>query len=139
MKTSLMMFFPNIEDNILNHEPYFGVWDIDDVDMQDNSDFMNIDENDEDDNASNASDNEYSAFDPNLLDFDSGFEDGDIPSVPVASSSLENPGIPLDTYYEMCSQLNHGQQDPFNFIMKWATRCSIRQMTRLNLILFTSS
>lgn len=55
--------------------------------MQDNSDFMNIDENDEDDNNNNDRDNEYSAFDPNLLDFDSEFEDGNIPTGPAASSS----------------------------------------------------
>ena len=57
--------FPTIQDNILNHEPYFGVWDIDEVDLQDNSYLMNIDANDEDDDD-NTSDNEYSAFDPNL-------------------------------------------------------------------------
>ena len=66
----------------------------------------------------NASDNEYSTFDPNLLDFDSGFKDGDIPSGPVASSLLETSGLPLDTYYEITSQLNEGQQDTFSFIMK---------------------
>ena len=54
----------------------------------------------------------------NLLDFDSGFKDGDIPIGTVALSLLENSVLPLDMYYEMCSQLNEGQQDPFNFMMK---------------------
>ena len=70
----------------------------------------------------NASDNEYYAFDPNLLDFDSGFKDGDIPIGTVALSLLENSVLPLDMYYEMCSQLNEGQQDPFNFMMKWTMK-----------------
>ena len=70
----------------------------------------------------NASDNEYHAFDPNLLDFDSGFKDGDIPIGTVALSLLENSVLPLDMYYEMSSQLNEGQQDPFNFMMKWTMK-----------------
>ena len=116
--------FSDIEVNILNHEPYFGVMDIDEIDLEDNSNFMAIDdsEDDTDDDNNNTSDNEYSAFDPSLLDFDSGFEDGDIPTDPVGSSSVTNSSIPLDSYYEMCSQLNEGQQDPFNYIMKWAMR-----------------
>ena len=115
--------FSVIEDNILNHEPYFGVMDIDEIDLEDNSNFMAIDDSEDDtDDDHNTSDNEYSAFDPSLLDFDSGFEDGDIPTGPVASSSVTNSSIPLDSYYEMCTQLNEGQQDPFNYIMKWAMR-----------------
>ena len=88
--------FPNIEDNILEHEPYFGIWDLDDDDLENNSHIMDITASHQNDND-NASDNEYSTFDPNLLDFDSGFKDGDIPSGPVASSLLETSGLPLDT------------------------------------------
>ena len=117
MKTSLMLSSPNIEDNILEHVPYFGIWDLDDDDLENNSHLMDINASHENENDNyNSSDNEYSAFDPNLLDFDTGFEDGDIPSL------LEHSGLPLDTYYEMCPQLNEGQQDPFNFIMKWAMK-----------------
>ena len=95
--------FPNIEDNILEHKPYFGIWCLDDDDLENNSHIMDIDASHENEKVNdNASNNEYSAFDPNLLDFDSGFEDGDIPSGPVASSLLENSGLPLDTYYKTC-------------------------------------
>ena len=74
--------FPNIEDNTLEHTPYFGIWDLDDDDdLENNSHLMDIDASHENENDNdNASDNEYSAFDPNLLDFDSGFQDGDIPT-----------------------------------------------------------
>ena len=102
--------FPNIEDNILEHEPYFGILDLDDDDLENNSHIMDINASHENKNDNdNASDNEYSAFDPNLLDFDCGFENGDIPKCSIASSLLENSGLPLDTYYEICSQLNEGQ------------------------------
>ena len=112
--------FPNIEDNILENTPYFGIWDLDDDDLENNSHLMDIDESHENENDNdNASDNEYSAFDPNLLDSDSDFQDGDIPSDPVGSSLLEHSGLPLDTYYELCSQLHEVQQGPLNFIMKW--------------------
>ena len=70
MKTSLMLSSPNIEDNILEHAPYFGIWDLDDDDdLENNSHFMDIDASHENENDNdNSSDNEYSAFDPNLLD-----------------------------------------------------------------------
>ena len=61
--------FPNIEDNILEHEPYFGIWDLDDDDLENNSHIMEIDASHDNDNDY-ASGNEYSAFDSNLLDFD---------------------------------------------------------------------
>ena len=32
--------FSVIEENILNHEPYFGVMDIYEIDLEDNSNFM---------------------------------------------------------------------------------------------------
>lgn len=89
--------------------------------MEDNSHLMyNNDDRDEDNH--NASDDEYSALDPALLDFNSGFEDSHIPSGPVASSSVQILSIPLDKFYEMCSQLNNGQQKLFNFVMKWAMK-----------------
>jgi hypothetical protein len=112
--------FPDIESNIREHEPLFGQVDIDEIDLEDNSHLMvNTNSSDED---GDDTDDEYSAFDPSLLDFDSGFEDCNIPTGLAASSSIDSPSIPLDTYYEMCSQLNEGQHDLFNYIMKWATR-----------------
>ncbi len=45
---------------------------------------------DDNDNGDISDDNEYSAFDPSLLDLDSGFEDDDnIASGTTASSSIE--------------------------------------------------
>ena len=123
-----MLSSPNMEDNILEHAPYFGIWDLDDDDLENNSHFMDIDASHENENDNdNSSDNEYSAFDSNLLDFDTGFEDGDIPSGLVASSLLEHSGLPLDTYHEMCSQLHEGQQDPFNFVMKWGMKYMLQK------------
>ena len=64
-----MLSSPNMENNILEHAPYFGIWDLDDDDLENNSHFMDIDASHENENDNdNSSDNEYSAFDPNLLD-----------------------------------------------------------------------
>ena len=108
-----------IEDNIRQHDPLFGLIDIEDIDLEENVHISDDDDSTDEDGAD--SDNDYSAFDPSLLDFDSGFEDGDVSAGPASSCSIENPSISLDEYYEMCSQLNEGQQDLFRFIMKWAT------------------
>ena len=115
--------YDEIEENIFQHEPFFGQLDIDEMDLEDNPHFMDTMESSDDDNDGNISDdNEYSAFDPSLLDLDSGFEDDDIATGATASSSIENPSIPLDTFYEMCEQLNESQRELFNYIMKWAMK-----------------
>ena len=111
--------FNEIEENILEHDPLFGQVELDEIDLEDNP---NVRDNSENSDEDDDTDNEYSAFDPSLLDFDSGFEDDNILSGPIASSSIDTPSIPLDTYYEMCSQLNEGQQNLFNFIMRWGAQ-----------------
>ena len=52
------------------------------------------------------SDNDYSGFDPALLDFGSGFEDLDYKSSSHTSSIQDRLTIPVDAYYVMYSQLN---------------------------------
>ena len=60
--------FPNIEDNILERKPYFGIWGLDDDDLENNLHIMDIDGSHESENDNdNPSDNEYSVFDPNFL------------------------------------------------------------------------
>ena len=44
-----------------------------------------------------------------------------------ASSFLKDHSIPNETFYEMCSRLNEGQQDLFNYIMKWAMRYQLNK------------
>ena len=113
--------FENIKANILEHEPYFGQFDIDENVLDNNLDTMeNFDSSEGE--SDNNSENEYTAFDPSLLDTDSGFEDIDIVSAESASCSIKQHAIPNDTYYAMCSQLNDAQRDLFNYIMKWAMR-----------------
>ena len=113
---------PNITENILKHEPNFGKIEYDEVDFENNS-------NSVDDSCSEEeemdSDNDYSAFDPSLLDFDSGFEDLDCKNSLHTSSIQDRLTIPLDSFYMMCSQLNEGQRDLLNYIMKWAAQCML--------------
>ena len=55
---------------------------------------------------------------PNLLDLDMEDSNG-VSDVPVAST-IDNLLLPNEQYYEICSQLNEGQQHLFNFIMQYA-------------------
>ena len=116
--------YDEIEENILHHEPFFGQFDINEMDLEDNPHFMDtMESSDDDDFDGNISeDDKYSAFDPCLLNLDSGFEDDDIATGATASSSIENPSIPLDTFYEMCEQLNESQRELFNYVMRWAMK-----------------
>ena len=65
--------------------------------------------------------NDFSMINPNLIDFD--IDDGNHANVPIASTSIDNILLPNEQYYQMCSQLNEGQQHLFNFIMKYAIKC----------------
>ena len=54
---------------------------------------------------------------PNLFDLD--LEDSDsVSNASVVSTMTDNLSLPNEQFYEMCSQLNEGQQHLFNFIMK---------------------
>ena len=48
--------FPNIKGNILEHEPYFGIWDLDYDDLENNSHIKDIDVSHE-----NKNDNQISS------------------------------------------------------------------------------
>ena len=83
------------------------------------------------------SDNDYYAFDPTLLDFDSGFEDLDYKSSLETPSIQDRLTIPLYAFYMMCSQLNEGQCGLLNYIMKWTEQCIM--IMSLILILVTQT
>ena len=56
---------------------------------------------------------------PNLLDLD--LEDSDsVSNAPVVSTIIDNLLLPNEKFYEICAQLNEGQQHLFNFIMQYA-------------------
>ena len=69
---------------------------------------------------------EFSTINPNLLDLD--LEDSDIVSnAPVVSTIIDNLLLPNEQFYEICSQLNEGQQHLFNFIIQYALHCKFAE------------
>ena len=60
---------------------------------------------------------------PNLLDLDS---DNAI-NVTAVSTIIDNLLLPNEQFYEICSQLNEGQQQLFNFIMQFALHCELAE------------
>ena len=91
--------------------------DIDDEELQ-NFNFVLPDE--EEDNA------KFSMINLNLLDLN--LEDSDsVSNKPVVSTIIDNLVLPNETFYEIFSQLNKGQQHLFNFIMQYALHCKLSE------------
>ena len=91
--------------------------DIDDEELQ-NFNFVLPDE--EEDNA------KFSMINLNLLDLN--LEDSDsVSNKPVVSTIIDNLVLPNETFYEIFSQLNKGQQHLFNFIMQYALHCKLAE------------
>ena len=75
--------------------------------------FHFVQSDEEEDNA------EFSRINPNLLDLE--LEDSDsVSNAPVVSTVTDNLLLQNEKFYEVCSQLNEGQQHLFNFIMQYA-------------------
>ena len=70
-----------------------------------NFDFIQSDE--EEDNV------EFSVISPNLLD--------------VEQLIIDNLSLPNEQFYEICFQLNEGQQHLFNFILQYALHCKLAE------------
>ena len=101
-----------ISSNIKNHEPF------EDINFEDLPIPYENDTSDEEENQ----DNEFSMYDPSLIDLDDDSENqGQIRS--GASASIEVVSMSNETFYEMCSQMNEKQLYLFNFIMKYAVEC----------------
>ena len=71
-----------------------------DINYEELQNFNFVQSDEEEDNA------EFSMLNPNLLDLD--LEDKD--SVSNASTIIDNLLLPNEQFYEICSQLNEGQQ-----------------------------
>ena len=100
--------------NIKKHKSYL---DIDYEELQ-NVNFVQSDE--EQDNA------EFSMINPDLLNLD--LEDSDSVSNATAVSALiDNLLLTNEQFYEICYQLNEGQQSLFNFIMQYAQHCKLAE------------
>ena len=119
-----------IKPNILKHKKYFETLDSNDDILDNHYDYSSSNDNSDD----NDYENEFSMLNPDLIDFDSRDEDNgtiDEPTGAIASASVPNAFLPWEVFYEMCSQLNEGQQNMFNFIMKYAVKCMLNECNDL--------
>ena len=48
-----------------------------------------------------------------------------VSNAPVVSTIIDNLLLPNEQLYEVCSQSNKGQQDPFSFKMQYALHCKL--------------
>ena len=124
--TSYAQKFDLVKDdiicNIRKHDACYGRFDLD-VDML-------FDRDDSENDISDNSDNQQSDFgmlNPNLLDLNNSDTSNNPTMGPVASSSVDDESLPQSVFYDMCSQLNEGQQRLFNFVMKYAQQLQLNE------------
>ena len=63
---------------------------------------------------------------PDLLDLDLEVSDG-VSNAPVALVTVDNLLILSKKFNDLCSQLNEGQQNLFNFVMQHAVYCKLAE------------
>ena len=100
--------------NLAKHEPYLDI----DYEKLENFSFVNSDE--EEDNT------EFALINPDLLDLDLEVSDG-VSNAPVALVTVDNLLILSKKFNDLCSQLNEGQQNLFNFVMQHAVYCKLAE------------
>ena len=99
-----------IQENMNHHEPYYNI-DVDDLPDP----FIEQLEEDE-------GNNEFSMFDPSLIDFDISDNDRSNSSSSTSNNSVQVVNMPNNTFYDMCAALNEKQLHLFNFIMQFAVK-----------------
>ena len=98
--------------NIKKREPYL------DINYQELQNFNFVQSVEEEDNT------EFSMINPNLFDLD--LEDSNnLINATAVSTIVNNLLLPNGQFYEICSQLNEGQQHLFNFIIQYALHCKL--------------
>ena len=104
--------------NIKKHEPYL------DINYEELQNFNFVQSDEEEDNA------EFSMINPNLLDLD--LEDSDnVINATAVPTIIDNLLLPNEQFYEICSQLNEGQQHLFNFMLQCALHCKLAEKNEL--------
>ena len=91
-----------------------------DINYEELQNFNFVQSDEEEDNA------EFSVINPNLLDLD--LEDGNmVINATAVSTIINNLLLSNEQFYEICSQLNEGQQHLFNFIMQYALHSKLAE------------
>ena len=106
--------YKKVEGNIKKHEPYL------DIVYEELQNFNFVQSDGKDDSA------EFSIINPKLLDLD--LEESDsVSNAPFVSAIIGNLSLPNERFYEICSQLDEGQQHLFDFIMQYALHCRLAE------------
>ena len=110
----------DIKKNILKHEPYFEQVDLDLDDMMAN--IM-----DDDPNNAGPDRTDFNFLNPDLLDVDVATNDGNVTNFTPATASVNNRSISREENYEICSNLNEGQLEIFNYVMRYAVELMLNE------------
>ena len=115
-----------IKSDILKHDPYF-----EEVDL----DLDNLVANMIDDEHSNVGPDrtDFNFLNPDLLDLDFDNNDENASNFTPATASFDNRSISREENYEMCSNLNEGQLEIFNYVMRYAVEYMLNERNNLPL------
>ena len=110
----------NIKRNILKHEPYFEELDLD---------LDNLMANMMDDDPTNEGPDrtDFNFLNPDLLDVDAGNSDRDSTNFTPATACVNNRSMSREENYELCSNLNEGQLEVFNYVMRYAVEYMLNE------------
>ena len=111
----------NIKPNILKHEPYFEQVDLDLDDMMANM------MDDDDPNNEGPDRTDFNFLNPDLLDIDARNIDRDDTNFTPATASINNRSMSREENYEICSHLNEGQLEIFNYVMRYAVEYMLNE------------
>jgi ATP-dependent DNA helicase PIF1 len=100
----------DIKPNIERHDCFYGIFDDDD-------DMINNIYADSDEEVDDYTADEFGMLNPDLIDHDMEDEQGPRTSS-VPSTIVENISLSREEFHEKCSQLNEGQLQLLNYIMK---------------------
>ena len=122
--------FANVESeiktNILKHDPHFEEVDLDLDNLMSNM-------MDDDHNNVGPDRTDFNFLNPSLLDLDFGHDDEDIPNFTPVTARFDNRSISREENYEMCSNLNEGQLEIFNYVMRYAVEYMLNERNNLPL------
>jgi hypothetical protein len=105
----------SIHDIIKEFEPY------DEITSEDlENAYVSSDEDSSDDDSDLDSDNEFSIFNPDILDFDTTATADN--RTTTSSNIIRDLSMPNDQFYGMCKDLNTEQRTLFNHLIKFTQR-----------------
>ena len=102
-----------LHDTIKEFEPYEQITSEDLENAYDSSD------DDIHENSDADTDNKFSIFDPDILEFDTEATTTTDIGATTSSSTVKDLSMPNDDFYAMCKDLNAGQRGLFNYLCRF--------------------